>query len=146
MAASSSSQIRVFIAENNARLLAGLVTTLTIQSDFELVGTAISGEEAVEQCQILAPDVILLTMGLPDLDAITVIKVIHQKQPETKIIVLPSFAEEALVKKAEEVGAVGYIQIGDSAETLAATIRDVMSSEVNVDNLDSQEVDLTSSS
>lgn len=123
MTSTSVNSIRVLIVEDNDRLLSGLVTTLTIHPDIELVGTAGNGLEAIDRCQKLEPDVVLMELVMPELDGISAIKEIHQQQPTIQIIVLSRFSEVALVDTAKQVGAVGHIQLGDSAESLVAEIR-----------------------
>jgi len=123
MTSTAIQPIRVLIAEDNDRLLSGLTTTLTIHSDIEVVGTATNGLEAIDSCRELEPDVVLMELVMPKLDGISAIQEIHQYQPNIQIIVLSSFSEEALVGKAKQVGAVGHVQLGDSAESLITEIR-----------------------
>ena len=125
MGSSSSHPIQILIVKNNNRLLAGLVTALEIYQDLDLVGTATNGFEAIDLCQKLNPDVVLIELGLPELDGISTIQEICQHQPHIQIITLSKFLEEDLIHKANQVGAVGHIRLGDSADSIAATIRDV---------------------
>lgn len=123
MTSVSVNSIRVLIVEDNDRLLSGLATTLTIHPDLEVVGTAANGFEAIDSCRELKPDVVLMKLVMPELDGISAIREIHRHQPNIQIIVLSRFSEEALVDKAKQVGAVGHIQLGDSAESLITEIR-----------------------
>jgi two-component system nitrate/nitrite response regulator NarL len=123
MTSTSLQTIRILIAEDNDRLLSGLETTLTIQPDLDVVGTATNGLEAIDSCRELEPDVVLMELTRPERDGISAIKEIHQHQSNIQIIVLSSFSEGALVEKARQVGAVGHIQLGDSAVSLITEIR-----------------------
>lgn len=123
MTSTSVNSIRVLIVEDNDRLLSGLTTTLTIHPDLKVVGTASNGLEAIDSCRELDPDVVLMKLVMPELDGISAIQAIHQYQPNIHIIVLSTFSEEALVGKAKQVGAVGHVQLGDSAESIIAEIR-----------------------
>jgi DNA-binding NarL/FixJ family response regulator len=117
--------IRVLIVKNYNRLVSGLTTALTIHPDIDLVGTASDAGEAIAHCQQLNPDVVLMELMLPELDGISVIQEICQHQPRIQIITLSKSLEEDLIHKAQQVGAVGHIQLGDSADSIVAIIRDV---------------------
>jgi two-component system nitrate/nitrite response regulator NarL len=125
MGSSSSHPIQILIVKNHNRLLAGLVTALEIYPDLDLVGTATNGFEAIDLCQKLNPDVVLIELGLPELDGISAIQEISQHQPHIQIITLSKFLEEDLIRKAKQVGAVGHVRLGDSADSIVAIIRDV---------------------
>jgi DNA-binding NarL/FixJ family response regulator len=62
---------------------------------------------------------------MPDLDGVSAIQEIHQHQPNIQIITLSKFAEESLVRQARQAGAVGNVQLGDSADSIVTTIRNV---------------------
>ena len=117
--------IRILIVNNDNRLLAGLVTALEICPDIDPVGTATNGLEAMGLCQELDPDVVLMELMLPELDGISAIQGICRNQPHIQIITLSKFLEKDLIRKANQVGAAGHIRLGDSADSIAATIRDV---------------------
>ena len=125
MASISSHPIRILIVKDHNRLLSGLVTALAIYPDIALVGTATNGFEAIDRCQKFNPDVVLMELVLPELDGISAIQEIRQHQPHIQIITLSKFLEEDLIRKAKQVGAVGHVRLGDSADSIAATIRDV---------------------
>jgi NarL family two-component system response regulator LiaR len=117
--------IRLLIVNNDNRLLSGLATALAIHPDIDLAGTAADGLEAIDLCQELGPDVVLIELMLPELDGVSVIQQIHQHQPHIQIITLSGSWEKDLIRKAEQVGAVGHIRLGDSADSIAAMIRGV---------------------
>ena len=125
MGSSSSHPIQILIVKNHNRLLAGLVTALAIYPDLDLVGTATNGFEAIDLCQKLDPDVVLIELVMPELDDVSTIQEIHQHQPHIQIITLSKFAEESLVRQARQAGAVGSVRLGDSADSIVATIRNV---------------------
>jgi DNA-binding NarL/FixJ family response regulator len=125
MGSNPSHPIRILIAKNHNRLLSGLVTALATYPDLDLVGTAANGFEAIDCCQKLDPDVVLMELVLPELDGVSAIQEIRQHQPHIQIITLSKFLEEDLICKAKQVGAVGHVRLGDSADSIVAIIRDV---------------------
>ena len=89
----------------------------------ELVGEAESGEEAVQLCAKILPDVILMDMVLPVMDGATATRAIRQQFPQVQIIVLTSFKEGELIRNALEAGAIGYLLKDVSADELVGAIR-----------------------
>lgn len=77
--------------------------------DVELVAEAGDGQTAIELSAKTRPDVILMDLVMPGTDGVTATRVIHQRQPATRIVVLSSSVEPALIDGALEAGAVGYL-------------------------------------
>ncbi len=117
------SPIRILMVDDHAMMRIGLATFLASFDDFELVGEASSGVEAVELCEQLDPDVVLMDLVMQDMDGVEATQVILSKQPDTKIIALTSFEEADLVRGVLQVGAVGYLLKGVSSDDLARAIR-----------------------
>ena len=116
--------IRVMIADDHTMLRKGLTSFLETFDDFELVGQAANGVEAVRLCGEIQPDVLLMDLIMPEMDGVAATRAILEAQPNIQIIALTSFAEEELVHRALEAGASGYILKNVSREELAQTIRD----------------------
>jgi NarL family two-component system response regulator LiaR len=117
------SPIKVMVVDDHTMVRRGLATFLQVFDDLHLAGEAESGEKAVNICEIVAPDVILMDMVLPDMDGPTATRVIRQKLPAVKVIALTSFKESTLINKALEAGAIGYLLKNVSADDLAGAIR-----------------------
>jgi NarL family two-component system response regulator LiaR len=117
------SPIRILMVDDHAMMRIGLATFLASYDDFELVGEASSGVEAVELCEQLEPDVVLMDLVMQDMDGVEATQVILSKQPDTKIIALTSFEEAGLVRGVLQAGAVGYLLKGVSSDDLARAIR-----------------------
>ena len=115
--------IRVFIADDNRLLREGLVSMLEEQKDFVVVGTAASGQMALEQIKELRPEVALMDIGMPDKDGIEVTRALHKDLPEVKVIILgmPDLTDEIMA--CIEAGAVGYVLKEASFDHLIETIR-----------------------
>jgi NarL family two-component system response regulator LiaR len=115
--------IRILMVDDHAMMRIGLATFLGSYDDFDLVGEASSGVEAVELCEELEPDVVLMDLVMQDMDGVAATKTILTKQPDTKIIALTSFEEAELVRGVLQAGAVGYLLKGVSSDELASAIR-----------------------
>jgi len=115
--------IQVFIADDNRLLREGLVSMLAEEDDFDVVGSAANGRQALEQIKVLRPEVALIDIGMPDKDGIEVTQALRQDSPEVKVIILgmPDLTEEIMA--CIEVGAVGYVLKEASFDYLVETIR-----------------------
>jgi NarL family two-component system response regulator LiaR len=91
--------------------------------DLKLAGEAASGEEAIDLCAQVRPDVVLMDLLMPGMGGINAIRAIRQKQPDVQILVLTSYKEKEYVRGALEAGAVGYLLKNLSAAELAQAIR-----------------------
>jgi two-component system, NarL family, response regulator LiaR len=123
MKESPSDPIRVMLVDDHTMVRRGLATFLKVYEDLQLAGEAENGVEAVQLCEELKPDVILMDMVMPDMDGATATRIIRQKFPQVQILGLTSFKEGALVKNALEAGAIGYLLKDVSADELARAIR-----------------------
>jgi NarL family two-component system response regulator LiaR len=115
--------IRVMLVDDHAMLRKGLATFLLAFDDLELVGEAANGLEAVELCDQVQPDVILMDLVMPEMDGAAAIRAIRERHPSVRLVALTSFQEEELVQGALEAGAIGYLLKNVSAEDLVAAIR-----------------------
>ena len=115
--------IRVLVVDDHDMLREGLHAFIRSYEDLELVGEAATGEEAVAKCLELQPDTVLMDLVMPEMDGTAAIKIIHQAQPDIRIIVLSSFGEDQLVKTALRNGATSYLLKNISAAKLAEAIR-----------------------
>lgn len=116
-------KIRILIVDDHDMLREGLISFLKAFPEFELVGEASSGKEAICLCRESKPDVVLMDLLMPEMDGITAIRHIHQAQPEIRLIALSSFGEQDLVKGALEAGATSYLLKNVTAQELADAIR-----------------------
>lgn len=123
MTISTSKPIRVMIVDDHMMVRRGLATFLKVFDDLELAGEAESGEDAIQLCAKVLPDVILMDMVLPVMDGATATRAIRQQFPQIKVIALTSFKEGELIKNALEAGAIGYLLKDVSADDLIRAIR-----------------------
>jgi two-component system, NarL family, response regulator LiaR len=120
---SDPAAIRVAIVDDHAVVRSGLAAFLLTFDDFELVGEAQNGRSAVELCNTVLPDVVLMDLVMPDMDGAAATRAIRQAHPEVQVIALTSFQEGELIQEVLQAGAIGYLLKDVSADELAAAIR-----------------------
>jgi CheY-like chemotaxis protein len=118
-------KIRDLIADDHSILRLGLATFLENYDDMVMVGEAANGQEAVDLCQQLQPDIVLMDLLMPVMDGVTATTIISHTFPQTRIIVLTSTISDEIHQEALSAGAHGYLQKNISVDTLANTIREV---------------------
>lgn len=101
--------IRVLVADDHEIVREGMRTLLSEEPEIALVGEARDGAEAVELTRQLRPDVVLMDLLMPGMDGIEATRRIRQEVPETRIVMLTSFAENDQVRDAVQAGAIGYL-------------------------------------
>ena len=121
--ASKPRPIRVMSVDDHDMVRRGLAVFLEAIDDFEMVGEAASGSEALDLLNTAQPDVVLMDLVMPDMDGITAIRLIRQTHPEIQVIALTSFKEESFVQAALQAGAIGYLLKNASIDELAQAIR-----------------------
>jgi len=118
-------KIRILIADDHPVVREGLHGLLSIKPDFEVIGAAEDGEEAVLQANLLKPDVILMDLEMPRKNGLEAIKEIKAQHPEIKILLLTSFTEDKKIFAALDAGALGCLLKDSSPQELIRAIRDV---------------------
>lgn len=111
------------LVDDHAMLRRGLAAFLLAQDDLELVGEASDGGEAIQLCERVQPDVILMDLVMPQMDGALATAAIRKRFPAIQVIVLTSFKEDHLVQGALKAGAIGYLLKNVTAEELASAIR-----------------------
>ena len=120
------SEIRILLAEDHAVMRTGLRLVLERQRDFQVVGEASDGREAVALAQQHKPDVILMDIGMPNLNGIEAARQITTSLPQVAVVILSMHSDEAYVLRALKAGARGYL-LKESAESdLISAIRAVV--------------------
>jgi DNA-binding NarL/FixJ family response regulator len=116
-------QIRLLIADDHPVVRDGLRGMLSSQSDFEIVGEASTGAEAIERALHLQPQVVLMDLRMPIGDGATAIAQIKAHQPAINILVLTTYDSDADILRAIEAGATGYLLKDAPREELFRAIR-----------------------
>ena len=121
---SESNPIRVMIVDDHSMVRKGLATILKVKPGLELVGEASNGQEALELCAQVKPDVILMDLVMPEMDGAAATRAIRARWPQMQVIALTSFKEKELVQGALEAGAISYLLKSISADELISAIRE----------------------
>ena len=117
--------IRVLITDDHPVVLSGLQNLLQGQGDFEVVGEATSGKEAVELTAQLCPDVVLMDLHMAGLDGAEAIAQLRAQRLQTPVLVLTAYEGNADILRAIEAGATGYLLKDVQHEELFAAIRSI---------------------
>jgi two-component system, NarL family, response regulator LiaR len=115
--------IRILIVDDHAVVRQGLGVLLSVYDDFEFVGEASNGREAVAACEALQPVVILMDLLMPEMNGIEATQIIRQKYPDIRVIALTSFDEPSLKQLAREAGVVGFLLKTASIDDIVQAIR-----------------------
>jgi NarL family two-component system response regulator LiaR len=121
--------IRILIADDHALVRKGLITLITSEPGIEVAGEAADGVEVVLKARSLKPDVILLDMVMPRQNGLEAILQIKGEDPQARILVITSFAEDQMVFPAIKAGALGYLLKDSSPQQLIQAIYDVYNGE-----------------
>jgi DNA-binding NarL/FixJ family response regulator len=117
--------IRVLIADHHYVVRQGLAALLVPRNEVEVVGEAATGREAVDLARTIQPDVILMDMIMPEMDAPEAIALIKQANPKARILVLAGTGDYKKIITALQAGALGYLLKESSPDDLLHAIRSV---------------------
>jgi NarL family two-component system response regulator LiaR len=120
-----SQTIRVLIVDDHTIVRKGIRALLTEIADLEVVGEAADGQEAVAQADRLCPDVILMDLAMPRMDGIEATRQIKAQHPESRILVMTSFATDDKVLPAIKAGAMGYLLKESAPRDLVQAIHQI---------------------
>lgn len=119
--------IRVLLADDHNLVRQGIKTLLEISKDFEIVGEATDGEEALALIESTRPQVVLLDVRMPKLLGTDVLRAARPRFPDVGFILLTTFDEDAVVLEAVRLGAQGFLLKDVSLEQLESAVRTVAS-------------------
>jgi DNA-binding NarL/FixJ family response regulator len=102
-------RIRVLIDDDHAGLRQALRLLLEAEPELEVVGDAANGREALESCEKLLPDVVLMDMVMPGLNGLEATRQLRKRFPKTKVLILTGYMEDEQILGALQAGASGYV-------------------------------------
>ena len=124
-ASTAAAPIRVFVVEDQTKILKNQLKLLEGHPELTIIGTALSGETGLEEVRRLKPDVLLLDLGLPRMSGIDVTKAVKAEFPSIEILIFTIFDEEDKVLEAVKAGASGYLLKGTPADKMVEAIKEV---------------------
>jgi two-component system response regulator NreC len=101
--------IEILIADDHGVLRAGLRALLNVEGDMHVAGEAASGGEAIRLAIDLHPDVVLLDISMPDMDGLEATRLLVNRLPQVRVLILTVHEDAALLREAMRAGAVGYV-------------------------------------
>jgi two-component system, NarL family, response regulator LiaR len=125
-------KIRILVVDDESVVREGIATIISLQKDMDVVGEARDGIQAVQSAQKFKPDVILLDLVMPKQDGLSTIPKLKEMLPESRILVLTSFAESDRVYQAIKSGALGYMLKDATRGQLLQAIRDVANGQASI--------------
>ncbi|HIW34945.1 MAG TPA: response regulator transcription factor [Candidatus Paenibacillus intestinavium] len=116
-------KIKVLLVDDQELILESLHIVLSLEEDFDIVGLARNGEEAIKVCEQFQPDIVLMDINMPIMDGVAATALIKERLPVIKVIILTSYREVEYVLAALSYGAEGYLLKAIHPKDLAAGIR-----------------------
>jgi DNA-binding NarL/FixJ family response regulator len=118
-------RIRILLVDDHPLFLQGLRWTLEAENDMEIVGEVNDGQAAIQQADLLVPDVIICDINLPGMNGLEVTRILRRRYPQTAIVVLTMHEDDEQLFSSIRVGAAAYITKNISPEELVTTVRRV---------------------
>jgi DNA-binding NarL/FixJ family response regulator len=115
-------KLRILIADDHEVVRHGLCNLLQTHAGWEICGEARDGREAVEMAKKLKPDVVILDIGMPNLNGLAATRQLSQQNPEQKIIVLTITDSDQVIREALDAGARGFVLKSDAARDLVSAV------------------------
>ena len=115
--------IRVVVVDDQQAVREGLVALLGLLDDVDVVGSAGDGRQAVEVLAGTPADVVLMDLRMPELDGVGATRIIRRDHPETAVVVLTTYADDASIADALRAGARGYLTKDAGRREIAAALR-----------------------
>lgn len=128
----TNKHIRILVAEDHDLVRKGICVLISSIGNMEIVGEASDGREAYEKALILKPDVILMDIGMPEMNGLEVTTRLHDEIPAIKVIILSMFGSERYVIKALRAGACGYLLKNSQVAELETALDVVLSGGIHV--------------
>lgn len=120
---------RVVIVDDHPMVTEGIQSILETYDDIQVVGTLSNGQDAVDQVETLAPDVMLLDLNMPGLNGLAVTELVLEKRPETRVLILTMHDTNEYISTALSHGAMGYVLKDVPTEEIKTAIDAVMAGE-----------------
>lgn len=121
----TATEIKIVLADDHQVVRFGLRTLLDSKPNFNVIGEASDGHEAVKLVETLKPDVLVLDLMMPNLNGLDVTRIVHKQFPEMKIVVLSMYDSEAYIVEALKNGASAYVLKQSTTDELVDAVLEV---------------------
>ena len=128
-----SPPMRVLIADDQRVVREGLAMVLGLLPDVDVVGSACDGDEAVALAAELRPDIVLLDLRMPRCDGVEATRLLRERVPETKVLVLTTYADDRSVINALRAGARGYLTKDAGGAEIRHALRQILDDHAVID-------------
>jgi DNA-binding NarL/FixJ family response regulator len=125
--------MRVLIADDQRVVREGLAMVLGLLPDVEVVGSASDGDEAVAMAVDLLPDIVLMDLRMPRCDGVEATRQLRERMPETKVVVLTTYADDRSVINALRAGARGYLTKDTGGAEIRHALRQILDNHAVID-------------
>jgi DNA-binding NarL/FixJ family response regulator len=115
-------KLRILIADDHEVVRRGLCSLLQAHEGWEICGEAKDGREAVEMARALKPDVVIVDVGMPNLNGLAATRQLSRQNPQQKIIVLTITDSDQVIREALDAGARGFVLKSDAARDLVSAV------------------------
>jgi DNA-binding NarL/FixJ family response regulator len=128
-----SRPIRLLIADDQRVVREGLILVLGLLPDVDVVGAVADGAEAVTRAEELRPDVVLMDLRMPRCDGVEATKLLRERLPETRVVVLTTYSDDQSVIEALRAGARGYLTKDAGGAEIQAALHRVLADNAVID-------------
>lgn len=118
-------KLKVLIVDDETIVRQGLAGLLSLEPDIEVVGTAANGAAALDMAEKTSPDVVLMDIQMPLMNGVEATARLTQDRPKTKVLMLTTFTDDALIVQAMHNGAQGYLLKDCGGKQIAGAVRSV---------------------
>lgn len=126
-------KIRILLVDDHTIFRSGLRVLLGLYADFDIIGEAGDGQEALEAVRKLKPDIVLMDIAMPGLDGLAATRRIHDEHPQAKVILLTQHENREYITPALQSGASGYVLKRAADEELVRAVRAVSQGQTYLD-------------
>jgi len=126
----AAGKLRILVADDHELIRRGIRGLLRVRRNWKVTAEAANGQEAVAKARNLKPDVVILDIGMPDVDGLEATRQIRKAAPNTKILILTMHESNQMVRRVLEAGARGYVLKSDLASHLVKAVNGVSKGKV----------------
>lgn len=132
-AAAMDAPVRVLVADDQRVVREGLVSLLSLLPGIAVVGAAVDGDDAVRQARAAGPDVVLMDLNMPRCNGVEATERLQTERPQTAVVVLTTYSDDAWVFSALQAGARGFLTKDAGAAEIRRTIITVAAGQAQLD-------------